>query len=55
MKRAQRWVVICSCSYEVLSLTGRRTPTLTELCLRYPKLRLVLVGSLAVHLYRRQA
>ena len=52
MKRAQRWIVIGGCSYELAALTTGRTPTLTMLCRTRPWLRVALVGSLAVHLYR---
>ena len=56
MKAAPRWLVIGGCSYELVSIGSRgRVPTLTALCQRYPALRLAILGTLGVHLYRRQA
>jgi hypothetical protein len=45
--------VACLCLYEVGAITTGRVPTITAVCRRWPVLKVVLLGSLAVHLYRR--
>lgn len=45
-------VVTGLCAYEVLALTTRRVPPLTVISRRYRIIAPILVGGLAVHLYR---
>lgn len=47
-----KWIAAGLCGFEVLAITTRRVPTLTELSSRHRWLAPMLVGALAVHLYR---
>jgi hypothetical protein len=35
-----KWAVMALCAYEAFSIATGRTPTVTELCKRYPDLHL---------------
>lgn len=48
-----RWATALLCSYEVAAIATGRVPTLTQVCGRRRWLGPVLVGALAVHLYRQ--
>lgn len=48
-----KWAAAFLCAYEVTAITTGRTPTLTALSGRYRWLGPVLVGGLAVHLWRQ--
>jgi hypothetical protein len=47
-----KWVAAGLCAYEVGAIATGRVPTLTQLSARNRWLGPVLVGALAVHLYR---
>jgi hypothetical protein len=47
-----KWLAAGLCSYEVAAVTTGRAPTLTALSARHRWLGPVLVGGLAVHLWR---
>jgi hypothetical protein len=47
-----KWAAAGLCGYETAAICSGRVPTLTMLCRRYQWLAPLLVGALAVHLYR---
>ena len=53
---AQKAAVSVVCAYEVVAVMSGRVPTVSAVCRRcHPWLGLVILGSLAVHLYATPA
>lgn len=48
-----RWIAVAACSYEVGAIATGRYPTLTQISGRHRWVGPVLVGALAIHLYRQ--
>jgi hypothetical protein len=48
-----KWAAFGACAYECAAIGTGRVPTFTALSKTRPWLRHVLVGALAVHLYRK--
>ena len=48
-----KWAAALLCAYEAGAITSGRLPTLTRLSREHRWLGPVLVGALAVHLYRQ--
>ena len=50
--KALRVVVATLCSYEVVAITLRKTPTLTKLNRKHPVIAPAILVGLAVHFYK---
>lgn len=46
-----KWGVVAACGYELASIIGGKTPTITMLCARHRWLGPLVLLTLAIHLY----
>ncbi len=51
MKDPLRLAVATLCTFEVVAITTRRLPTLSQLTRRHPGIGIVLLAGLAAHFY----